>query len=250
MAGFDIWATDPDNKPKERATFVDDTVGKISAGYQEFDERSKRMVPKTLTEWRFATGERKVADALSQLFGGTPVENEESTSEHFIDVFTEAPRVNVIIEPGGITADMKQWNNGKLIHHCDGQRFKSHPRGDEMIGQSCGCPSLFAERKQADKDGMGPKPAIEVVFRLADDPELGAFKFTTGSWTLAAVLHEALDKLDRIGTTALASLELEFVEFVAKNGPMRGKTVSYTKPVIKITKAYSDAIADEPHGAE
>lgn len=247
---FNIWATDPDNKPKERVSFADDTVGKISAGYQEFDERSKRMVPKTLTEWRFATGERAVADALAQLFGGTPVENEESASEHFIDVFSAVPKVNVIVEPGGISADMKQWNSGKLVHHCDGQYFKSHPRGDEMIGAPCGCPSLFAERKQADKDGIGPKPSITVTFRLADDPELGTFKFQTGSWTLAAVLHESLDKLARIGTTALASLELEYVEFVAKNGPMRGKTVSYTKPVLRVLKAYGEAIADDPHGAE
>lgn len=248
MAGFNIWATDPDNKPRERAAYSDDTVGKISAGYQEFDERSKRMVPKTLTEWRFATADPKVANAVAQLFGGSPVENEETQSEQFIDVFSEAPKLPVIIEQDGISADMKQWYNGKLVHHCDGQYFKSHPRGDELIGRPCGCPTLFAERKQADKDGMGPKPSIEVKFRLADDPELGIFKFTTGSWTLAAVLHEALDKLERVGVAALASLELEHVEFVGKNGPMRGKTVSYTKPVIRVLKAYDDAIADEPNG--
>ncbi|QAY26951.1 recombination directionality factor [Streptomyces phage Shawty] len=239
MAGFNLWATDPDNAPKKRETFKDDTVGRLHSGYM--DESGRKPTPVALTEWRFSTGEKTVADAVAQLFGGTPVENDESTSENFIDVFTEAKRVPVIIEPDGIEADMKQWINGKLVHHCDGVEFLSP---DEKKGQPCGCPSLFAERKAAAKDYQGPNPSITVYFRLADDPELGKFKFVTGSWTLAAVLHEALNDLDMVGQTAYGTLELEYVEYVAKKGPMRGKTVSYTKPVIRVVKAYNDAIAD------
>lgn len=239
MAGFNLWATDPDNKPKARESFKDDTVGRLHSGYM--DESGKKPRPVALSEWRFSTGEKAVSDAVAQLFGGTPVENEESTSENFIDVFTEAVKVPVIIEPDGIQADMKQWINGKLVHHCDGVKFLSP---DDKAGEECGCPSLFAERKQAAKDYQGPNPSITVTFRLADDPELGKFKFVTGSWTLAAVLHEALNDLDRVGTTALASLELEYVEYTPSKGPMRNKLVSYTKPVIRVIKAYNDAIAD------
>jgi hypothetical protein len=35
------------------------------------------------------------------------------------------------------------------------------------------------------------------------------------------------------------------VEYTPKKGPMRNKLVSYTKPVIKVVKAYDDAIADD-----
>lgn len=239
MAGFNLWATDPENKPTPRESFKDDTVGRLHSGYM--DETGRKPKPVALSEWRFSTGERAVADALAQLFGGTPAENEESTSENFIDVFSSATKVPVIIEPDGIDADMKQWVNGKLIHHCDGVEFLSP---DEKRGQSCGCPALFAERKQAAKDYQGPNPSITVTFRLADDPDLGKFKFVTSSWTLAAVLHEALGDLDRVGQTALAYLELEYVEYTPTKGPMRNKLVSYTKPVIRVAKPYNEAIAD------
>ncbi|MFE2245237.1 recombination directionality factor [Streptomyces lavendulae] len=243
---LDIWTTDPENKPKARETYADDTVGRLHSGYMEFDEKTKKNRPVALSEWRFSTGERTVADAVAQLFGGTPVENEESTSENFIDVFTPAAKIPVIIGPGGIESDMKQWVNGKLVHHCTGTTFLSH-RDESMIGQPCGCPRLFAERKQLANDYMGPNPSITVTFSLADDPELGQFKYQTGSWTLAKVLHEAEDALERLGAggSVFAFLELEYVEFVLTKGKDRGQTVSYTKPVIKVVKSHNDAIADE-----
>lgn len=241
---LDIWTTDPDNKPEARKTFSDDTVGRLHSGYMETS--GKKSYPVALTEWRVSTGDRTVADAVGQLFGGTPVENEESTSENFIDVYTEAGKVPVIIEADGIYSDMKQWSNQKLVHHCTGTKFLSHPFDESKIGEPCGCPQLFAERKEMAKNGMGPNPAIKVTFRFADDPELGLFNWQTGSWTLAAVLHEAEDALDRIGqgSAVLAEIELEGVSYVAKKGKMKGKTVEYTKPVLSIKKSYNDAIAD------
>ncbi|MGY1440134.1 hypothetical protein [Streptomyces reniochalinae] len=74
-----------------------------------------------LSEWRISTGDPEVAKAVAQLFGGQPIENEESTSENFIDVFTERESVTVILDgPGAIKDDMKLWNRNKLVHHCDG----------------------------------------------------------------------------------------------------------------------------------
>jgi hypothetical protein len=240
MARQSIWAQDEENKPKERPTYSDDTVGRLHSGYM--DETGRKPRPVALSEWRFSTGDKTVADAVAQLFGGTPAENEESASENFIDIFTEATKLPVIIELDGIDWDMKQWVNGKLTHHCDGFEFKSP---EEKSGEPCGCPTLFAERKQAAKDYQGPNPSITVTFRLADDPELGKFKFQTGAWTLMKVLHEAEDALDRVGQTAFGELELEYVEYTPTKGPMRNKLVSYTKPVINIVKAYGAAIADD-----
>ncbi|CAA07127.2 gp3 [Lomovskayavirus C31] len=244
MAKRSIWAGDEDNKPKKRETYADDTVGRFHSGYSETNERGK-VVPVALDKWRISTGEQSVADAVAQLFGGTPVENEESTSENFIDVFTDRPKVPVIIEADGIHWDMKLWLNGKLKHHCDGFDFVSHA-DEEMIGQPCGCPKLFDERKAAAKEYDAPNPAITVTFTLADDPELGRFKFQTGSWTLFKVLHEAEDDVERVGKggAVLANLELELVEYTPKRGPMRNKLVSYYKPTITVLKSYNDAIAD------
>ncbi|QAX95016.1 recombination directionality factor [Streptomyces phage Sebastisaurus] len=246
MAKQSIWAGDEENKPKERKTYSDDSVGRLHSGTSEVNEQGK-TVGVALSEWRFSTGEKHVAEAVAQLFGGTPVENEESTSENFIDVFTSATKLPVILEADGIHWDMKQWINGKLKHHCDGFTFVSHPKDEKLVGSPCGCPSLFAERKAAAKDDDGPNPSITVTFKLADDPELGEFRFQTGAWTLMAVLHESEDALARIGQggPVLAELELEPVDFVIKKGPKRGTPVSYIKPVIRVKKSYNDAIADE-----
>ncbi|MFD3904122.1 hypothetical protein HXS80_15940 [Streptomyces sp. CB04723] len=244
MAKRSIWAGDEENKPKARQTYADDTVGRLHSGYSETNEKGN-LVPVALSEWRFSTGEKTVADAVAQLFGGTPVENEESTSENFIDVFTSKSRIPVVIEADGIDWDMKLWWNNKLKHHCDGFDFLSH-KDEDMIGQPCGCPTLFDERKAAAKEGDAPNPAQTVTFSLADDPELGRFKFQTGSWTLFKVIHEAEDDLERIGQggAVLAYLELELVEYTPKKGPMRNKLVSYYKPVINVVKSYDAAIAE------
>ncbi|MFF2406705.1 hypothetical protein [Streptomyces sp. NPDC058092] len=231
-----IWDTDPNNKPKPRQTFSDDTVGRFHSG------RAVDGVPEALSEWRISTGDPEVAKAVAQLFGGQPIENEESTSENYIDVFTDRETVLVVLDgPKSIYSDLKLWNRNKLVHHCDGVSYLSP---DEKKGRACGCPELFAERKQAAKDFMGPSPSITVSFRLAEDYELGKFKFQSGSWTMAQVLHEYENALAMVKGEALAELALELVEFTIKKGPNKGRNVSYYKPTIKVLKSYNDAIAD------
>ncbi|WP_424213182.1 hypothetical protein ACN20G_14450 [Streptomyces sp. BI20] len=238
---LNLWDTDPNNKPKPRVTFSDDTVGKFHSGHSVLNDKGEKE-PESLSEWRISTGDPEVAKAVAQLFGGQPVENEETTSENYIDVFTSRESVPVILEgPDAIKADMKLWNRNKLVHHCDGTKFLSP---DERKGKPCLCPELFAERKQAAKDFMGPSPSINITFRLADDPELGLFRFQTGSWTMAAVLHEYANDLERVGGEAVAELALELVEFTIKKGPKKGLFVSYYKPVINRIRSYSDAVAE------
>ncbi|MDJ0461996.1 hypothetical protein [Streptomyces sp. H27-C3] len=231
-----IFDTDPNAKPKPRQTFSDDTVGRFASGRQVDGQ------PESLSEWRISTGDPVVAKAVAQLFGGEPIET-DSANENFIDVFTERETVLIVLDgPESVYADMKLWNRNKLVHHCDGSEFLSP---DEKKGQPCHCPELFAERKQAAKDFMGPAPSITVTFRLAEDLELGKFKFQSGSWTMAAVLHEYENDLEAVDCPALAELTLELVEYTIKKGKNKGRAVSYYKPVIHVLKSFNDAIADE-----
>ncbi|MFB8107294.1 hypothetical protein ACFC3O_31565 [Streptomyces sp. NPDC056007] len=236
MSLLTIFDTDPNAKPKPKQTFSDDTVGRFHSGRQVDGQ------PEALSEWRISTGDPVVAKSVAQLFGGEPIET-ESTGENFIDVFTDRETVLVILDgPEAIYADLKLWNRNKLVHHCDGSAFLSP---DEKKGKPCGCPELFAERKEAAKDFLGPSPSISVTFRLADDPELGKFKFQSGSWVMASVLHEYVNALAAVDGPALAELTLELVEFTIKKGKNKGLNVSYYKPVVKVLKSYNDAVADE-----
>ncbi|MFE0701175.1 hypothetical protein [Streptomyces sp. NPDC058872] len=224
-----IFETDPDAMPK--GSFSDDTVGRFHSG------RSVNGIPEALSAWKVSTGDPEVADAIAQLMGGTPEET-DSQSENFIEILTEAKRVKVVLAGAdAITSDMKLWNGNVLIHHCDGVEFLSP---DEDRGKACGCPALMEDRKAAAKTKRGPSPSISVLFRLAEDYDLGLFRFQTGSWKLAETLHEIGNALDKIKGEALAELGIELVEYTTK----KGRDVSYFKPVVKVLKPWSDAVAE------
>ncbi|MFJ9961094.1 recombination directionality factor [Streptomyces avermitilis] len=240
-----IWNTDPDNKPKkqERRSFGD-TIGTFSIGKSVKNEKTGNNDPMALDTFRLMTASPEVAQAVSELLGGAPEET-DSPSEEFIEVVTTASTIQVVADgPGAYYSDLKQWVRGKLVHHCDGEVFLSHLSKPEKVGQPCECPELFAERKQAAKDEMGPKPAIEFTFRLAEDLDLGKFKLKTGAWTLAAVEHEIIEALEAINGETLVEIGLELVEFVISKGPKKGTPVSYYKPTITVLGAFADAIAD------
>ncbi|MFG3200351.1 hypothetical protein ACGFYT_30005 [Streptomyces sp. NPDC048208] len=225
-----IFETDPAAKPKPRQ-FADDFVGRF---------RSGRMVgnrPESLATWRVTTGDPTTADAVSKLMGGTPGEW-ETTGEDFNEVMTETDKVLIVIDgPKALTADMKLWGRSGLIHHCDGVQSLM----DEDKGEPCGCPRLMEDRKAHAKSGRGPSPYTNLVFRLADDYHLGKFRFQSTSWKLAEVVHEIDNALSAYKGEVLAELSLELVEFTTK----AGRDVSYRKPVVKVIKAFADAMADD-----
>lgn len=239
-----IWETDPESMPSPRKQVAsNDYVGRFHSG-RLVNEPGKRPYPEALSEWRISTDDLSVGQAVSQLYGGEPIEIPETTSRNFIEVFTDRDSIPVIIDGvRGIESDMKLWVNGQLVHHCDGVSFLDA----ERRGEPCGCPKLFAERKEAARTYRGPSPSIRVNFRLADDYDLGLFYFQSSSWTLATVLHEVEDAVDRVGKggEVLADLKIDLVEYTPKKGPRKGRLVSYYRPVIDVRKSWNDAIAEE-----
>ena len=202
-----------------------------------------------LPGWRIATGDKKLAENLGRLFDA-PVEETDSTKEEFIDVLTDREKLEIILDgPSAIYGDYKQFVNSKLKHHCDGFKYLSgdDPRtGESRKGQPCGCPTSLAEKKALAREDEGPSPSIEVKLRLAEDEGLVVFLWKTSSWGLARELYKAMHALNTNEGEQLFSLEMEHVSFVAKNGPRKGKTVSYTQPALRWIKPMNEAVADEP----
>ncbi|MCX4687310.1 hypothetical protein OG401_23910 [Kitasatospora purpeofusca] len=227
-----IFETDPNAKPKPR--FTNDFVGRFRSGM------SINNRPVSLANWRVTTDDPDTADALAELMGGRPEEWETSGTDG-MQVLTDKDSVEIVVDGSkAIRSRMILWGRQGPIHECDGVEFLSP---EEEKGKPCGCPALLVDRKAAAKTGRGPAPSVEVAFRLAEDQELGRFRFVSSSWELVKVLHEVEDALDRVNGPALCRLSLELVEFVTKDG----KPVSFRKPVIKVIKAFDDAIADAPH---
>ncbi|MFG3014334.1 hypothetical protein ACGFZB_28725 [Streptomyces cinerochromogenes] len=245
-----IWDADPDAAPKERSSFADDVVGRFRSG--RLVKSGRTEIPESLNEWRVTTGDPVVAAKIAELMGGE-VEEWETDKEDNLQVLTNAKTAQIIIEPDGVDASFKQFIPGVgMVHHCDGFTILSTP--EEMQGQPCKCPTMIAERKMSAQRG-GPKPSVDVTFRLADAPELGKFRFNSGSWKLVEALGPLFADLDKYGNAGdeesgtegvpvRASLTIENVSYVPKKGPRAGQTVSYNKPVIKVFGAAAQAAED------
>lgn len=217
-----LWDTDPDAAPKKRQ-FSDDFVGRFRSG------RLVGKQPESLSAWRVTTGDPTVADGIARLMGGEP-EEWDTDKEDNIEILTDAQSVEIIIESSDkIDASMKLFGLQGLAHHCDGVEFLS-PEEDK--GEPCGCPPLLQDRKDKARAGRGPKPSIDVVFRLAEAPDLGIFRFNSGSWELVKVLHEVIADVDAYDGPVRATLAIEHVSYTKA-----GRDVAYNKPVIKVQGA-------------
>lgn len=232
-----IFQNDPETEQKPRQSFADDIVGRFRSGYV-LDDR-----PQTLDNWRVTTGDPDVANTVYDLLGGDAPQEWEAKGEDNLEVFTASSEVKILLGKGAIRQKMALWGrNGKPIYFSDGETIlypedrKGEPDPDAHL--------TFAERKQRAKDGIGAEPQVEIFFRLADEPDLGIFKFQSSSWSLVSDLdhfgiEEELEDLAADSETGQvkATLKIEEVSFTAKNGPRAGKLVQYKKPVLKLKGA-------------
>lgn len=217
-----IFGTDPETQPKPRQSFADDVVGRFRAGHVIGNR------PQSLDEWRVTTGDPDVAKYVFEELGGDAPQSWATEQEDNLEVFTASKEVEVILEgEKAIRQKMVLRNReGKVVIDTDGEFYADGtPDPDADL--------TFQERKKKGNDGLGPKPEIDVYFRLATNPDLGLFRFRTSSWNLAWDLA-ADGHAERLveefeGQPVKAVLALEPVSFEAKAGPRKGQTVSFTK---------------------
>ncbi|MGC5319331.1 hypothetical protein ACPXB5_11395 [Micromonospora arida] len=233
--GLRIFETDPEAAPKPRQ-FSSDVVGRFRSGYQV----NKR--PMSLPEWRVTSGDPDVMTAVIDLMGSKnndPAQEWETAGEDNLEVFTETPRVRIVIASAkSLRQEMILRGMKGIIRRCDGVEQKDE-RGNPA-GKGCECPQSFAERKAASKDGSGCDPEVVLFFKLYDNPDLGVFKFRTGSWSFVRDLarDDAPGKLAEIDGPAEAYLGLEVVEFES-NGQAR----KFTKPTLDIIGPAPEPVA-------
>ncbi|MFD4699796.1 recombination directionality factor [Streptomyces niveus] len=224
-----IWETDPDSKPRERSSqFQNDIVGRFRSG------RLVGKTPEALNEWRVTTGDPVIAELIAGLMGGESAEW-DTDKEDNLEILTDSKAVAIIIDSSDkLDASMKLFGNSGLVHHCDGVEFLSP---DEDKGEACGCPPLLEDRKAKARSGRGPKPSVDLIFKLEASPESGYFRFNSGSWELVKVLHTVIESIDKYDGPVRATLAIENVSYTTK----AGRDVSYNKPVISVVGAYVPA---------
>ncbi len=195
--------------------------------------------PQVLEAWRVTTDDADVAARVAGFMGGEPQPNEGGGGGLGYEVLTSRESVRVLLDgPDAVAAHMLLRGSTGIIHECDGVEFLSP---GEKKGQPCGCPPLLEDRKLAARDGRGSMPSVDITFRIAAAPVLGAFHFMTGSWQLAAQLSDLTDALERVDGPAVCDLTMELVVYTTKTG----RSVCYRKPVVTVLGS-PDTVAPEP----
>ena len=205
---------------------VDDVVGRFRSGFQSSSGR-----PVSLDAFRLTTGDPDVAASIAGLMGSddTGISSWETVTEEKLQVFTETAELDIIVEPGSIKATLVLWSQrGKKIVETDGTFLIEDGVLTDKPWE--GASKDLKQIKSDAADGIGPKPSLQCYFRLADNPELGKFKYFSGSWTAIDAFNKAEAKVDAIGGPSVAVLGLERVEFTTN----AGKDVSYVKPSLKV----------------
>ena len=194
-----VFEVDTD-KPKGPSS---DIVGRFRAG------RQIQGRPVALTEWRVTSGDPEVLDTIANLYGAAEGPQAwETKSDEKLEIVTEQNSVEIIMDATNVRSRMVLRGMKGIIRECDGVT--------QADNTPCVCPSGLADRKQASRDGSGCDPDVTVFFRLADDPDLGRFRFSTGSWNVAKEIGGLVSKLESIGGDARVAMSIERVEWTDK----------------------------------
>lgn len=219
---------DEEQRTSSANPYRDDVVGKLSAGYVNNGR------PVSLDEWRFVSDDEIVAQKVADLYGGEVQEitKEKKNGDKVVEyeVFTQAKDLDIVIDGvDAVSSEFMWWANGELLGRGDGVKMED---GSDDPGYGL----ELAERKDKSKKGLVPAPETTVYFRLADDPDLGVFRYAKSqAWALERNLQRNgfYDELDDAEGAIKARIGRNPVSFIAKNGKMAGKTVSYTETTLE-----------------
>lgn len=163
--------------PQAQNTPSSDVVGTIRTG--KMDARSN--TPFSLDHFRFTADHSDITKKLSELYGGNPGEWETSKPDKY-ELLSETN--SLLVEVRHFDSEFILWGANKPIRVCDGQNQKDDD------GDPCECPGDYWEHRDMAAKGKACKPNVSSKLILVDAPELGMFKFQSGSWLLASDVEE------------------------------------------------------------
>lgn len=221
---------DDEQRTQPANPYRDDLVGTLRAGYVNNGR------PVSLDEWRFTSDDPEVAEKIADLYGGDVNEltktkqNGDEVKEY--EVFTKAKSLNVILDgEESISSEFTWWANGELLGRGDGTTMDN---GDADPGAHLD----LNERKDKAKKGLVPAPETTVYLRLADNEDLGVFRYTKSqAWGFERNLqregfYDDFDDAVADGNRVKAVIARNPVSFTAKSGPRAGKIVNYTETTL------------------
>jgi hypothetical protein len=212
-----------DDEEVNASKYADDLVGTFRTGHQD-----ARGNPKSLTEWRVTSADPDVIAEVAEALGGDPQEWDNEREP--IEVFTEADEIRVTVEPGSIRSGFALWGRNSLISRCDGEVITyAGDDSDKREGDPCDCAGKTAEERRKAAKNFGCKPDVSIVFALADRPNLGKFRYRSGSEILLRDIQDVEEVVNASEESLTLILTLEQV-----TSKSTGR--SFTKTVVEIER--------------
>ena len=202
----------------------EELVGSFHVGRQRGGQ------PLASSSWRVVTKCHAVAAAIVDRFAGAQVV-EGALEGDDEEILTGRESIPILVQGmEAVLFRMVSQGAGEAFHVCAGAEYLEPA---SRRGRPSGCPRTLRERKTAAASGRGPRPEVQLRFRLAELPDLGMFGLRTGSWDVV----EELPGLERALCAAKGPVECDlryaFVEFTTRSGT----DVSYRRPIFERYRA-------------
>jgi hypothetical protein len=183
-----------------------------------------------LPTWLLTTSDRHVATRVATLLGGKLNINDDGLEQSY-QVLTSYAELDVLLDgPQAILLRMLRRHGSTILRSCN-SRTQQTPHGE----RPCQCPVALKARWEAAKTGRGCEPLIHLTCRLADDPTLGRFLFSSAAWTFAEHASAVRVAIGRCRRPVLTRLGIGHVLYATASGT----TFGYTQPTIMVLPSAS-----------
>ena len=192
--------------PKAKDAASSDIVGTIRTGKMD----TKSNTPYSLDTFRFTADHPDITEKLAELYGGSTGEWETKKPDKY-ELISETNAL--LIEVRHFDSEFILWGANKPIFVCDGEFQKDEKK------TPCQCPSDYWEHRDLAAEGKACKPNGSSKLILVDAPELGMFKFQSGSWLLASDVDDIEKFLE--GSDNGSRMKFEIETYKTKAGQER-----------------------------
>jgi hypothetical protein len=178
-----------------------------------------------LPTWLLTTSDRHVAARVAMLLGGE-LNIDDHGGEQSYQVLTRYAQLDVLLDgPQAILLHMLRRHGSTVLRSCN-SRTQQTPHGE----RPCQCPAALKARWEVAKTGRGCEPLIHLTCRLADDPALGRFLFSSAAWTFAEHASAVRVAIGRCRRPVLTRLGIDR----ALHATAGGTTFACTQPTLMV----------------
>jgi hypothetical protein len=179
-----------------------------------------------LPTWLVAASDCDVAARVARILGGRPEADDGDDQESICYVLTGHAEIDVLLDgPQAILLHMLRRHGSTVLRSCN-SRTQQTPHGE----RPCQCPAALKARWEVAKTGRGCEPLIHLTCRLADDPALGRFLFSSAAWTFAEHASAVRVAIGRCRRPVLTRLGIDR----ALHATAGGTTFACTQPTLMV----------------